>query len=90
LQVFAAERGCALANLSLQSSVLPYPRARWSDVAGGLALPIYDADKVAQAKAEEARADYIEPSGRYWERMAEFDVGVIDRIDSCWVAAFAG
>lgn len=87
-EVFAAERGCAVVNLSRADSVLPYRRASLDQCAGGFPMPAYDAERVAEVRAAEAAAGYIEPSGRYWQRMADFDPAVIDRIDAGWLAAF--
>lgn len=83
LQVMAAQRGCACVNLSTEESRLVFPRARPDD------LPVkpaaFDAARVAVAEAEEARLDYVVPSGKYWKEERRFDPAAIDALDALWL-----
>lgn len=89
LQVYAAQQGCSLVNLSPHETVLPYPRGRLADI-GALQVPAqYDAEKALQASALERSAGYYVPSGRYWEQIDHFDPKVIADIDATWLSAFA-
>jgi hypothetical protein len=89
LQVYAAQQGCSVVNLSPHETVLPYPRGRLADI-GALQVPAqYDAEKALQASALERSAGYYVPSGRYWEQIDHFDPKVIADIDATWLSAFA-
>lgn len=83
LQAHAAERGCAMVNLSTDPSRLTYPRATLESLASARPKSM-NRSAVAAARAAERQADYMVRSGRYWEEEARFDTGVIDRIDALW------
>jgi hypothetical protein len=85
LMVLAARQGCAVVNLSsAKESRLIYPRAGRGDL-HALRAQAYDPLKIDAALRAERDADYIVPSGRYWECEDRFDPAVIDRIDALWL-----
>lgn len=86
LLALAARQGCAMVNLSAGESRQVFPRATVAGLAT-VRLPRIDARAVAAALAEEARAGYLVPSGRYWLEEDRFDPAVIDRIDGLWLEA---
>lgn len=87
LLVLAADRGCAMVNLSdAGESRLVYPRVWRGDLPSQRAL-CFDRDLVNAALRAEAEAGYTVPSGRYWEELARFDPSVVDRIDALWRVA---
>lgn len=87
-EVFAAEAGCALVNLSRDASRLTFLRSIPEDAA--MATPrIPDPALVAAARQAEAAAGYFVESGRYWEEADRFDPDVIDRIDALWLKVFS-
>lgn len=83
LQAIAARQGCALVNLSTQTSRLVFPRATADDLTARVHL---DDAAIDRAFALEERAGYVVPSGKYWKEEARFDVAVIDEIDAAWLA----
>ena len=85
LQVMAAQRGCACVNLSTEDSRLVFPRARPDDLP--MKPAAFDAARVAMAEAEEARMDYVVPSGKYWKEESRFDPAAIDALDALWLSA---
>ena len=85
LQVLAARAGCACVNLSTVESQLIFPRATPGDLP--VAPAPFDAARVAQAEAEEARLGYVVPSGKYWKEEDRFDPVAIDALDGLWLSA---
>ncbi len=86
LQVLAAERGCAMVNLSADPSRLTFPRTTPQATAASLPLPFH-ATVAAAARAEEARLGYYVPSGKYWKEEDRFDPAAIDALDQLWLKA---
>lgn len=85
----AARVGCQVVNLSNGPSRLLFPSAMQADLPDLAARnEDFDLSALVEAEAEESRLGYIEPSGRYWERAAAFDVTRIDAIDALWLQAF--
>lgn len=90
LYLKAAGLGCACVNLSSGESRLGFPRVTLEEITDGLPVPPeLPARLTAAAEQLEQEAGYMVPSGRYWEREAEFDTGRIDAIDTAWRAALA-
>lgn len=88
MEAVAAAQGCALVNLSVAESVLPYPRC---DVAGlGAVAGPREGDRgaVERALEAEARAGLVVPSGRYWESLDEHAGAQLADIDGLWLKAF--
>ena len=86
LMVMAAQRGCALVNLSTGPSRLIFPRARPEALAALQVLP-FDTKAAAEAKAREIDLDYYVPSGRYWENLMQFDANALRALDALWLRA---
>lgn len=86
LAAFAAQQGCAMINLSQDASRLTFPRFAPQDAASAKPAPL-NAAVVAQAIAQEAKAGYFVPSGKYWAEEDQFNVDVIDAIDALWLKA---
>ncbi len=86
LMVMAAQRGCAVVNLSNNPSRLLCPRATPESVTGVQPSPFGKAAANA-AMAEEARLGYFVPSGRYWQEESRFDKSAIDVLDALWLKA---
>lgn len=86
LQVLAAQRNCAMVNLSSDPSRLTFPRTSPSATAASLPAP-YDATVCAAALGEEDRLGYFVPSGKYWKEEERFDPGAIDALDQMWLRA---
>jgi hypothetical protein len=101
LQTLAAERGCAVVNLSIRPmSRLTFPRLP------AQALPGWDAAAsarlcaallgpearrlAAEARAREAALGYATPDGRYWKTMERWDPAALDAVDALWRAAAGG
>jgi len=87
-EVFAAENGCALVNLSQDPSRLTFPRSTPQD-ASTASPRSPDQAIVSAARKAEDEAGYFVESGRYWEEEDRFDPEVIDRIDALWLGAFS-
>uniref|UniRef100_UPI00404781A2 hypothetical protein n=1 Tax=Yoonia sp. TaxID=2212373 RepID=UPI00404781A2 len=85
LMALAAQRGCAMVNLSDGPSQLTFPRAHPSSAAAHKPLQ-HSASAVAAALAEEARLGYYVPSGKYWKEATRFDPVKIDALDAMWLA----
>lgn len=85
LMLMAAERGCAVVNLSQGESRQVFPRAGLGDCPP----PVTPGPATARAREAEEALGYMEPSGRYWEVEERFDVAEIDRIDTLWLSALA-
>ena len=97
-QIHAAERGCAVVNLSdLPISRLVFPRLAegalpdWSAAGGrrdcaGLLTGEARA-LVRQARAEESRLGYAAPDGKYWKMLDHADPAALRKIDALWLAA---
>ncbi|MGV6804872.1 MAG: hypothetical protein ACWA49_11745 [Ruegeria sp.] len=85
LALLAARQGCHVVRLSTCSSRLVFPSASRSDLATG---PLPCAKSVTGILQSEADANYVVPSGRYWEVEDSFDPAVIDRLDAAWLAAY--
>ena len=86
LMIKAAERGCAMVNLSRDDSRLVFPRATLGTLAQARPLP-FDTAAAQEAAAREAELDYMVPSGRYWEEEHRFDPAAIDALDALWLTA---
>ncbi len=86
LQILAAQRNCAVVNLSADPSRLTFPRTTPSAVAANLPVP-HDATAAAAALAEEDRLGYYVPSGKYWKEEDRFDPDAIDALDQMWLKA---
>ena len=86
LMAIAARQGCAMVNLSQNESRLVFPRSTAADVVGARPAAI-DRNIVDAALAEEARLDYVVPSGKYWKEESRFDTAAIDALDALWLKA---
>ncbi len=86
LMAIAARQGCAMVNLSQDESRLVFPRSTAADVVGARPAAI-DRNIVDAALAEEARLDYVVPSGKYWKEESRFDTAAIDALDALWLKA---
>jgi hypothetical protein len=86
LMALAARQNCATVNLSTTESRLVFPRAT-PGTAAKVTLPALDQDAIADALSEEARLDYVVPSGKYWKEEDRFDVDAIDALDALWLKA---
>lgn len=83
MRLLAAERGCAMVNLSTaEQSRLTLPRATPETLRDARPLP--DAAVAEAALSAEAALGYIVPSGKYWEVEDRFDAAEIDRVDALW------
>ncbi len=88
LLVHGALQGCAIVNLSQDDSQLVFPRANPGALKNVRPISL-DAEALANVQLLENEADYMVPSGRYWEQQHRFDPNVIDRIDAAWLSALA-
>lgn len=86
LMAIAAQQGCAMVNLSQDESRLVFPRSTAADVVGAEPAAI-DQNIVDATLAEEARLDYVVPSGKYWKEESRFDAAAIDALDALWLKA---
>ncbi len=87
LMIHAAQADCAMVNLSVATeSRLIYPRARRTELQTIRPLS-FEPIAVSAARQAEAEADYMVPSGRYWDEADRFDPDVVDGIDALWLAA---
>lgn len=86
LMAYAARQGCAMVNLSQDTSRLVFPRATPKDVASAQPAPI-DQTIFAAATAQEDRLGYYVPSGKYWKEEDRFDTKAIDALDALWLKA---
>jgi hypothetical protein len=86
LMIHAAWQGCAMVNLSTGPTRLTFPRAR-HDRLGEQRTVAYDTRLAAQAMAREADLNYVVPSGRYWENLAQFDPQALRDLDTLWMTA---
>lgn len=93
---FAHSQQCAVVNLSqLPESRLLFPRVSMSEFASqslcqdmlNRQSQLFDAKAVTQVLQAEQALGYMVPSGRYWEREAEFDKTKLSEIDSLWLQA---
>lgn len=86
LMAIAAQHNCAVVNLSTDVSRLVCPRATPETVAD--AKPIaFDQAAITATLTEEARLNYMVPSGKYWKEEGRFDVAAIDALDALWLTA---
>ena len=92
----ARQQGCAVVNLSAQStSRLLFPRVGLKQLQKislqGDAWPLYEMPLNVQAISEalqaEAQLAYMVPSGRYWEESSNFDKEKLSAIDDLWLLA---
>lgn len=86
LMALAAERACAVVNLSTDQSRLVLPRCTLDQLQAA-PIPELDQTIVAAALAEEQRLGYYVPSGRYWKEEHRFDPTAIDTLDALWLKA---
>lgn len=85
LMILAAKQGCAMVNLSTDTSRLIFPRATTAQLP---TIPQSFDDTAAQAAADaEARLGYMVASGKYWKEEERFDVVEIDALDAAWLKA---
>ena len=85
LMALAARDGCAVVNLSLDTSRLVFPRATPARLPDRPAR--FDTDAVHAALRTETQLDYVVPSGKYWKEEDRFDVAAIDALDAQWLTA---
>jgi hypothetical protein len=86
LMIHAAMQGCAMVNLSGATSRLTFPRAQRDTLAGQRPV-MFDTRLAAQALARETDLNYVVPSGRYWEDLAQFDPAALRDLDALWLSA---
>lgn len=86
MQALAAQRNCAVVNMSSAPSRLTVPRATPATLAAQVPVTL-DETRVAAALAEEDRLGYYVPSGKYWKEEERFDPGAIDALDQMWLKA---
>ena len=85
LMIVAAQQGCAMVNLSTQTSRLVFPRAHPSALPNSPAS--YDRETALKAQNEEQHLGYVVPSGKYWKEEDRFDPEKIDALDALWLKA---
>ncbi len=85
LMALAAQNGCAMVNLSSDSSELTFPRAHPFDAAAHKPVQ-HDTTAIALALKTEADLGYYVPSGKYWKEESRFDPAKIDALDTMWLA----
>lgn len=85
LMALAAQRDCAMVNLSSDPSQLTFPRAQPLTAAANKPVQ-HDATTVAAALEKEAALNYYVPSGKYWKEESRFDAAQIDALDAMWLA----
>jgi hypothetical protein len=86
LMALAAGQGCAMVNLSRDSSRLVFPRSTPDTLAHAKPENV-DQTVVSAALAREAALDYYVPSGKYWKEESRFDTTAIDALDALWLTA---
>ena len=93
---FAHSQNCAVVNLSkLSESRLLFPRVSVDEFAIqslcqdmlNRQSQLFDTTVVTRVLQAEQELGYMVPSGRYWEREAEFDRTKLRDIDSLWLQA---
>jgi len=93
---FAHSQNCAVVNLSqLPESRLLFPRVFMADFSTPALCQqmlnrqsqLFDTTVVTRVLQAEQDLGYMVPSGRYWEREAEFDKTKLSDIDSLWLQA---
>lgn len=94
LWALARRQGCAVVNLSDQSSSrLLYPRLAWSELQTMSASDVHqwaahqglDEQAVDRALAAEAELAYMVPNGRYWEVASTLNKNRLSQIDQLWL-----
>jgi hypothetical protein len=86
LQALATQTGCAMVNLSSDTSRLTFPRTT-PDLAVASQPLAYCATAAAAALDKERRLGYYVPSGKYWKEESRFDPASIDALDQMWLKA---
>jgi len=86
LMVMAAQRGCAVVNLSDGPSRLIFPRARPADL-NDVRPMHFDTKAADEAIAREVTLNYYFPSGRYWENLMQIDAAELRALDALWLRA---
>jgi len=93
---FAHSQNCAVVNLSkLPESRLLFPRVSMAEFATqslcqnmvNRQSQLFDTSVVTRVLQVEQDLGYMVPSGRYWERAAEFDKTKLSEIDHMWLQA---
>ncbi len=93
---FAHSQNCAVVNLSkLPESRLLFPRVSMAEFATqslcqdmvNRQSQLFDRSVVTRVLQVEQDLGYMVPSGRYWERAAEFDKTKLSEIDHMWLQA---
>ncbi len=93
---FAHSQNCAVVNLSqLPESRLLFPRVSMNEFATqplcqdmlNRQSELFDTTVVTRVLQAEQELGYMVPSGRYWEREAEFDKTKLSEIDHLWLQA---
>jgi hypothetical protein len=84
--LLAARQGCAVVNLSRDSSRLLFARARIDGLAQQRPVAV-DERAVRLALQAEAELGARVPSGRYWAEGAGIDPAALARIDALWLQA---
>lgn len=88
LMLLAALRGCACVRLSEGDSRLVFPSVGRADLSRVAAPKLkHDGLTVRQVREEEQRLGHVEHSGRYWERIGDFPLADLDRLDAMWLHA---
>lgn len=96
---FAHAQNCAVVNLSkLSESRLLFPRVSMDEFATpslrqdmlARQSQLFDTTMVNRVLQAEQDLGYMVPSGRYWERAAEFDKTKLRDIDHLWLQAMQG
>ena len=97
LMALANKLNCAVVNLSsMPNSRLTFPRLSFSDFQEmrnhgefvNNQKQLLDLQKVDLALATEQELGYLVPSGRYWEKINNFDSAKLRLIDDIWIDCF--
>lgn len=86
LQIFAAEQGCAVVNLSQNDSRLIFQRSTPAAL-DSVAPAQFDPALAQSARAMETALSYFVVSGRYWSEQDRFDAAKLREIDALWLEA---
>lgn len=88
IQLLAARQGCAVVNLSTDSSRLLFPRARIASLAGQHPITVDEAACRDALRAEQALGARV-PSGRYWSQGCGATAAELAAVDRLWLTALA-